>query len=151
MEEMKLIPLDERGRQAGATQIRHWIESEWHQWRDAMNAELSTKTETELLNRKIEIIKEQLNQTRVVRNQAYAAIKDGKFDTSAAAVSAFFRASQEERGLMQIEKVIEDLAKLQTNDLQTQFRELAERAGATVIDAEEKIEDQEAGENNDTE
>lgn len=136
MEQRKLIPADENGRTANFRMIEKWMfDNAWTQWADVITAEISVQAEKDLINDKVELIKEQLEQTRVVRNNAYASIKEGKFDSSASAVNAFFKASEAERGLMQIEKVIEDLANSETADLQKQFRELAERAGST-IDAE---------------
>ena len=142
--DLNILPLDERGQAPGASSLRHWVEEEgWHQWKDALNAELSMRTEDELLNDKVALIKEQLAQNNEIRNKAFQDIKEKPFDSSAAAVSAFFKASAEERGLMQIQKVIEDLAKLQTPDLQQRFRELAERAGSTIIDVKEEKEEKE--------
>jgi hypothetical protein len=142
MGNLKIIPPDESGRIVGVSVLQGWVtQGDWFQWKDIQDAELGTMVESELLNRKIEVIKEQLAQTKVVRDKAYEAIKDGKFDTSASAVAAFFRAGETERGLMQIEKWFEEYSKTQTSDLQKQFRELAERAGATIVDGEEKIED----------
>lgn len=137
--EMKILPPNEHGITVEVNTLKHWMyDEDWWEWKDAQDAELSIRVEDELLNRKVELIKEQLNQVREVRNEAYQSIKKVGFDSSASAVSAFFKASAEERGLMQIEKVIEDLAKLQTNDLQRQFRELAERAGASDIEIVEE-------------
>lgn len=137
MEQRKLIPADENGRTANFRMIEKWMfDNAWTQWADVITAEISVQAEKDLINDKVELIKEQLEQTRVVRNNAYASIKEGKFDSSASAVNAFFKASEAERGLMQIEKVIEDLANSETADLQKQFRELAERAGTTMVDAE---------------
>lgn len=137
MEQRKLIPADENGRTANFRMIEKWMfDNAWTQWADVITAEISVQAEKELVNNKVELIKEQLEQTRTVRNNAYESIKEGKFDSSASAVNAFFKASEAERGLMQIEKVIEDLANSETTELQKQFRELAERAGATMVDAE---------------
>lgn len=135
--EMKVLPPNEQGVTVDANSLRHWRENEaWTQWKDVMDAEVSIRVEKDLVNDRIAIIKEQLEQTRQVRNSAYNDIKDGNYDSSASAVSAFFKASEAERGLMQIEKVIEDLAKMQTVDVRKRMKELAERAGATIVDAD---------------
>ena len=137
MEQRKLIPADENGKTAGWRMIERWMfDNAWTQWADVITAEISVQAEKELVHDKIELIKEQLEQTRVVRNNAYASIKEGEFDSSASAVNAFFKASEAERGLMQIEKVIEELAKSESEDLKKEFIELAARAGATMVDAE---------------
>ena len=137
MEEKKAIPIDEMGRVASEYSIQGWIKDEdWRSWGEGLNAEISVKIEDELLSDRIAIVREQLRQTKEVRNVAFESIKKGNFDTSASAVTAFFKASEAERGLMQLDKMIMDLEKKQTPDLQREFRELAERAGADTTDAE---------------
>lgn len=144
MENRKLIPADENGKTASIRLIEKWmLDNAWTQWADVITAEISVQAEKELVKDKVELIKEQLEQTRVIRNNAYESIKEGEFDSSASAVNAFFKASEAERGLMQIEKIIVELAKSESTDLQQRFRELAERAGATIVDAEEVKEDEE--------
>ena len=134
------MPTDEQGRTVELNTLKHWLTDDgWYQWKDDIDAALSVKIEDELLARKVMLIKEQLQQNRVIRNTAFEDITEKPFDSSASAVSAFFKASAEERALMQIEKVIEDLAKTETTDLQKQFRELAERAGASEIIEEATI------------
>jgi hypothetical protein len=106
-----------------------------------MDARVSLKIEDELLARKVILIREQLTQNRIIRTNAFEELASKSFDSSSAAVKAFFEASKEERALMQIEKVIEDLSRAQTPDLQRQFRELAERAGMTEETSTNEIED----------
>lgn len=131
--ELNVFPPDEQGNVVSESALGHWIgdDSSWHEWRDVMDAELSVKVENELLRDRMEIIKEQLKQSREIRNEAAEHIINKGFDSSAAAVSAFFKSTAEERGLMQIQKVIEDLSKLETTALQKKFKELAERSEAT--------------------
>jgi hypothetical protein len=135
-----LLPPDENGNVVPLNSLKHWIAREgWYEWKDSMNAQLAVRVENELLSRKVELIKEQLAEVRVVRQASFEHLTEHPFDSSAAATSAFYKALQEERGLMQIEKVIEDLAKAQSSDLKKQFQELAERAGATdVIEEQEE-------------
>lgn len=147
LEEMKLIPADEQGRVASVNVIIHWFDDEqWTQWRDVMNAELSVQIEQRLMTERMKLVKEQLQQSGEIRKKAYKEIVDKGFDSSASAVRAFFDAMTEERGLMQIDKMIAELAQKDTSELQKEFRELAERAGATIVDGEIKTE--EKGEEN---
>ena len=140
-EKMNIIPADEQGAVVGIAPIKHWMaEDAWAQWKDVQDAALSLRIESELMTRRMKLVKEQLDQSSSVRRRAYKEIEEKGFDTSASAVQAFFKAAEAERGLMQIERVIEDLTRKETPDLQKEFRELAERAGATMIDGEE-IED----------
>jgi hypothetical protein len=146
LEEMKLVPADEQGRTANAYQITHWFDDfQWTQWRDVMDAELSVQIEKRLMTERMKLVKEQLVQSGKIRRKAYDEIEANGFDSSASAVNAFFKASEEERGLMQIDKMIAELAEKDTVDIQKEFRELAERAGITMVEGEIK---EEKGEEN---
>lgn len=144
LEEMKLVPADEQGKVANYHQITHWFDDEqWTQWRDVMNAELSVQIEKRLMTERMKLVKEQLDQSGKIRRKAYAEIEEHGFDSSASAVSAFFKASEEERGLMQIDKMIAELAEKDTAEIQREFKELAERAGLTMVEGEIKENDNE--------
>jgi hypothetical protein len=140
LNEMKLVPADEQGRTANAYQITHWFDDfQWTAWRDVMDAELSVQIEKRLMTERMKLVKEQLEQSGKIRRKAFAEIEEKGFDSSASAVQAFFKAADSERGLMQIDKMIAELAEKDTVDIQKEFRELAERAGLT-IDGEVKEE-----------
>lgn len=136
--EMNIIPPDEQGRIVNAYQIKHWFDDEqWIQWRDVINAELSVQIEKRLMTERMKLVKEQLDQSGKIRRKAFAEIEEKGFDSSASAVNAFFKSMEEERGLMQIDKMIAELTEKDTATIQREFKELAERAGITIIDAEE--------------
>ncbi len=131
--ELKIMPADEQGRVVEHGTLKHWFTMEyWYEWKDEQDARLSMKIDDELLAHRMGVVKEQLAQVRVVRNTAYDEIVTKGFDTSASAVKGFFSSMEEERGLMQIEKVIKDLSEKETSDLQREFRELAERSDGVV-------------------
>lgn len=137
---MNIIPADEQGRTANFHQITHWFDDyQWIQWKDTMDAELSVQIEKRLMTERMKLVKEQLEQSGKIRRKAFAEIEEKGFDSSASAVQAFFKAADSERGLMQIDKMIAELAEKDTVDIQKEFRELAERAGLT-IDGEVKEE-----------
>ena len=135
--ELNILPEDEQGKKADETALTRWMkEDSWSQWADGMNADLSVRVEEKLLQNRVALIEEQLEQNKKIRDKAFEEIRENGFDSSAAAVSAFFKSSAEERGLMQVQKVIEDLARLESGDLQKKFRDLARRADATAIEGE---------------
>lgn len=140
--EMKLIPADEQGRTANAYQITHWFDDEsWTQWRDVMNAELSVQIEKRMMTDRMRVIKKQLVISENVIDKAYTDIMEKGFDSSASAVQALKNFMVEQRGLMQIDKMIQELAEKDTIDIQKEFKELAERAGLTMVEGEIKEED----------
>lgn len=141
--EMNILPADEHGITVGHTSLRHWMEEGWLQWRDVMNAEVATQSERVIVQNRIALIEKQLNQNVSIADKAYAQTMREPFDSSAAANQAFYRSSAEVRGLMQVQKVIEDMTRLETGDIKQKIKELTERGSATVSDIIEVIEAEE--------
>lgn len=134
-----IFPPDEFGRVVEHGTLKHWItDLDWYPWKDEQDAALASKIDDELVARKFMLVKEQLAQSREVRNKAFLHLKETEFDSSAAASGAFFKASEQERNLVGIESFIEKISKMQTPEIKQRFKELAERAQATdVIDVAE--------------
>jgi len=137
--EAKLVPADDDGKVANAGAITHWFDdNQWTQWKDAMDAELSVRIEERLMTDRMRVIKKQLVISENVVDKAYADIMEKGFDSSASAVKALGDFMEEQRGLMQIDKMIAELTEKPTADIQKEFKELAERAGLTMVEGEIK-------------
>ena len=134
-----IFPPDELGRVVEHGTLRHWItDKDWYIWKDEQDTKLASKIDEELVARKFLLVKEQLGQVREMRNSAFEHLKENGFDPSAAAASAFFKATVEERALVGIDEILEKIPKMGTPEIKQRFRELAERAQATdVIDVAE--------------
>lgn len=132
--EKNIFPKDEQGNVVNDNALTHWIKEDgWREWKDVMDADLATRTEEAVLETRVKLIQKQLENNVAISDKAFKHIMKEPFDSSAAANMAFFKANAEVRGLMQVQKVIEELTKLETPDIQQRFKELAERAGATII------------------
>lgn len=141
--ELNIFPEDEQGKVVQEGTLRHWIHDEWVEWKDVMLARVSEESDEKVIQSRVREIERQLNRNIAISDKAFGEIMEKPFDSSAAANQAFFKANYEVRGLMQVQRVIEEMTKMETPDIQQKFRELAERANATatdVIDAEEKEE-----------
>lgn len=142
MGNLKIIPPDELGNTVAVGVLQRWVtEGDWFQWKDVMDAELSAQIEKRLITERVRVIKKQLIMVENVIDKAYANIMERGFDSSASAVKALGDFIVEQRGLLQIDKVIEELTDKDTATIQREFRELAERAGLTIMDGEIKKED----------
>lgn len=138
-----IFPPDELGRVVEISSLRHWItDKDWYIWKDEQDAALATKIDNELVARKFLLVQEQLGQSREIRNDSFTHIKENGFDSSAAATSAFFKASEQERNLVGVEEFIRKISEMQTPEIKQRFKELAERAQATdIIDVAEVVEE----------
>lgn len=141
---LEIIPEDELGRKPGLTNLSFWFdEGGWWIRKDELDARASEKLDDELVAQKVMMLKEQAATYRQIRKKAAEHLMENPFDSSAAAVSALVKSSQEERIVRGISKTIERLAELGDEELMKEVRQLAERAGADIIDADEAPEDAE--------
>ena len=137
---LEVLPPDELGEVPGLSALRHWMDDgNWHDWREVMDAELSVKAEEKIIQTRIKQIEDQLNKNIAIGDKAFKEIMEKPFDSSAAANQAWFKSTAEARGLMQIQKVIEDMTKLETPDIKQKIKELAERANATAVEEKEEV------------
>ena len=133
---MGVIPLDEIGEMVGEGTLAHWIHDEWPQWKDAKDADLDVALGDKIIKSRVEEIERQLFRNIEISDKAFSEIMGKPFDSSAAANQAFFKANYEVRGLMQVQKVIEDLARMETPEIKSKMNELAKRASETTIEGE---------------
>lgn len=135
---LEIIPEDELGRKPGLTNLSYWFdEGGWWIRKDELDARASVQMDDELVSQKVMMLKEQSATYRQIRKKAAEHLLENPFDSSAAAVSALVKASQEERIVRGISKTIQRLAELGDDELMKEIKQLAERAGADVIDVDE--------------
>lgn len=134
--DLNILPPDEQGNVVGEGTLKHWIHDDWVEWKDVMDSRLSLAVEDKVIQSRVKEIERQLNRNVAISDKAFSEIMDKPFDSSAAANQAFFKANYEVRGLMQVQKVIEDLARMETPDIKSKMNELAKRASETVVDGE---------------
>ena len=144
--ELNVLPADENGIVVPEGTLKHWMHDELVEWKDVMIARVSEESDEKVIQSRVKEIERQLNRNVAISDKAFSEIMDKPFDSSAAANQAFFKANYEVRGLMQVQKVIEDLARMETPEIKSKMNELAKRASETVVDgevAEEKENDTE--------
>lgn len=130
--ELKVLPPDEVGNTVSEGSLAHWIHDEWVEWKDVMDSRLSLAVEDKVIQSRVKEVERQLNRNIAISDKAFSEIMDKPFDSSAAANQAFFKANYEVRGLMQVQKVIEDLARMETPEIKEKMNELAKRASEAV-------------------
>lgn len=129
------FPKDEHGRQPPRGIIYKWVEERgWFERRDVLDAKAITQIEDELVALKVNALRQQAAQAKVIRNKAFEYFLEHEFDSSASAVSAFKMATETERITLGISKTIQRLAEMDDDEVMETVKQLAERAGATIVD-----------------
>lgn len=143
--EADYFPPDELGRKPSLSTLASWFDERgWWIRKDELDARASIQIDDKLVAQKVMMLEEQAAIYRQIRKKAADHLLENPFDSSAAAVSALVKASQEERIVRGISKTIQRLAELGDDELMKEIKELAERAGADVIDVGEVTEDAES-------
>lgn len=141
----EVMPEDELGRKPGLTNLSSWFDERgWWIRKDELDARAAVQMDDALVAQKVMMLKEQAATYREIRKKAAQHLLENPFDSSAAAVSALVKSSQEERVVRGIAKTIERLAELGDDELMREIRQLAERAGVDIIDAGEVPEEGDA-------
>lgn len=129
------FPKDELNRKPALATLASWFDERgWWGRKDELDARASVQIDDKLVAQKVMMLEEQAAQYRMIRKKAAEHLLENPFDSSAAAVSALVKASQEERIVRGISKTIQRLAELGDDELMREIKLLAERAGADVID-----------------
>lgn len=135
---------DAYGRLPGINTLESWANEGWLARKDLLDARVATHIDNELVALKVNMLREQAAAFRQVRQKAQKFLMENDFDTSAAAVSAFIKASQEERVALGLSKTIQKLAEMDDDELMQNVKQLASKV-SNVIDASEVVEDEDEG------
>lgn len=137
---MESMPKDIDGRSPTINILQNWItERGWYQRKDILDARVSGTMDDDSVAKKIMMLDEQAAAMREVRIRATEYLIDKGFDSSASAVSALIKASQEERKSRGMSRIIEQLASMDEDEIMQKIKELTERAGSEIIDVSEQV------------
>lgn len=128
---------DEYGRIPSFVALSDWFtDREFRSRKDLLDAKVQTAIDDDLVALKVNMLREQAAAFRAVRSKALNHLLETDFDSSSAAVTAFIKASQEERIAVGLSKTIQKMAEMDNDSLVEQVRQLASRVGG-VIDMDE--------------
>jgi hypothetical protein len=143
--ELEECPKDQFGRIPVRRIVEAWVnERGWRERADILDARAATQIEDELVALKVNALRKQAAQAAEVRQKAFEHIIDNPFDSSASAVSAFLKSAELERITLGMSKYIERLSQMDDDELMQSVKELAERAGSTIIDADSVSQEEDA-------
>ena len=137
----KIIPevSDGSKRKPSLSVIRRWmVDGAWDAWADDLDAKVYEQTDKELVNKKAQMLREQQEQARQVTMKALDYIRADGFDSSSAAVQAFFRGLETQRQVAGFSDLLEKLDKMTNNDVEREIVALHNRASENdqVVDTE---------------
>jgi len=138
-ETRKLIPEDAHGRKPNARMIAKWIsELMWHERADELDAKAIILSDDALVIQKANMLKRQSENAVAIAEKAKKHIITEEFDSSASAVNAYFRATEEERLTKGIGDMIIKMSKMNNTDLMDEISKRVKRAeeSGQIIDAE---------------
>lgn len=140
----EIISADEQGRKPNAIIMQRWRRDEmWDFWADELDSKALTLAEDNLIQQKAEMLKRHAQIGWDLQTEGMKFLKDGGFDSSAAAVSAVIKGAQLERESRGIGETIVKMAQMTNEELKDailkKIRQAAENG--QIIDAEpvEKI------------
>lgn len=124
----EIIPENEDGRKPVPSLIGKWmIQGMWDERADELDARAMEKVDNKLVDKKAKIlIKHQEAAAKIQVKALEKMLADG-FDSSAAAVNAYFRATEEERKTQGFSDLLERLDKMTNNDVEREIREKLQR------------------------
>lgn len=142
----KVLPDFENGRRPSVATIAHWMED--YQWRlraEEINAAALAKVNEELVNSKAELLRAQFENSVALAKKALDSLLEKGFDSSNAAVQAYFRATAEARTVMGISELMQKVGQMTDAQLKDAIAENLERLAVTdaiPVDEESNVVEQ---------
>ena len=135
---LDILPKDEFGRIPSKTMLQNWRKDRmWDARADELDSKAIAIAEDALILQKADMLKRQAERAGQIAEKAFQSLQADGFDTSAAAVQAYFRATEEERMTRGISDMIVKMSKMNDADLADTVVELLRRANENdqIIDS----------------
>lgn len=125
----KLLPEHPTGRTPSLDLIKRWvIYGAWDTRADELDAKVQQKNDVALINTKAKMLRKHLEQAEKVSAKALEHLLLEGFDSSSAAVQAFFKGLEEQRKTQGFSDLLERLDKMTNNDVEREIIGLLNRA-----------------------
>jgi len=138
----QVIPPDEDGRIPSTAVLRRWIvDGMWDEWADTLDAKAIQISDTQLINKKAEMLIRHQEDAKVIAEEALSYLKEKGFDSANSAVSGYFKATEEQRKTAGFSDLLERLDKMCNNDVEQEIinklRRIQENDQIVEVDAED--------------
>lgn len=142
---IELIPVNEQGEKPTQHTILKWMEEEgWPEHADVIQASAVEIADKNLIQTKADMLKLQFRTAVAIAEKAKDAMLKNGFDTSAAAVNAYFKAVEEQRKVAGISEFMEKVGNMTDEQIE---KEIAQRLASMkdavigeITDTEDKSE-----------
>jgi len=136
-----MIDPDEEGNKPEPSTLSAWKSRYAWESRDlAIQAEVQQKTDRELVNIRMKMMKRHAERAQQIGEMAFEYLRDTGFDSSASAVSAAFKAFEEEKKSTGMEVALTQVFSMSDDDLQkTMNRLLARTKGLNPEDGDDIV------------
>ena len=134
----RVIPPHESGKTPSLVTIHKWVtQGAWDLWGDEMDARVADLSDENLVQQKVQMLRNHQEQAKKVSQKALNHILDMGFDSSSAAVNAFFKGLEEQRKTAGFSDLLEKLEKMTNNQVEQEIIALLNRASDNdqIIDA----------------
>ena len=122
------LPKDEHGRVPAVAILQQWRRKyDWDTQANEMDSQVSTLIKNDLISRKADILRQQAQDSFEIAQKAKEFIVSGSFDTSAAAVNAYFRATEELRKVIGISDFMMKVGKMTDEQIQDEIQNYMRR------------------------
>lgn len=136
-----VLPDSKDGRRPSVATITLWMDN--YQWRlraADLNAKALAKVNESLVDTKADLLKLQFENAVALARKAFEQMLENGFDSSTAAVQAYFRATAEQRTAMGLSELLQRVGNMTDDELQKKIAEYAERIGVEdITPVEEEI------------
>ena len=141
------IPETPEGRKPGIQMLRQLRDTYgWNERADVLNVKAIEVVEHQLIDQKATMLKRQAEQALQIANLARDHLVENGFDTSSSAVSALFKATEEERTVRGVSEMMIKISKMSPEELMQEAAKLLKR-NSEVIEGETVDPESELGEN----
>lgn len=134
----EIIPEDMYGRKPVTSMIDAWRKDMMWDFRaDELDAKALAIVDDDLVMQKVEMLRRQAERARTISERAMESLLTDGFDSSASAVNAYFRGTEEERLTRGIGDMIVKMSKMSDADLKDEIIKRLQRAAENdqIIDS----------------
>jgi hypothetical protein len=143
------------GQKPSTSVIKRWmINGMWDEWADEMDARAMVLSNDALVNKKAKMLIRHQEDAMKIAEKALLHLVNQEFDSSSAAVQAYFKSTEEQRKTAGFSDLLERLDKMTNNDVEKEIIALLNRGSENdqIIDSEAVIiQEDKNGENDGTE
>lgn len=128
---MEIFPVDVHGRSPTIHSLKKWRKLYgWDEYADGLDSKALQIRDDYLIMTKANILKKQADDAALIADKALKYLVSGTFDTSSSAVSAYFRATEEQRLAIGISELVVKMSKMGNDELE---REITSRLSRLEI------------------